>query len=139
MKWLFGSGEEEKPSGASGLGIEGIEKVGTPEDPLHGYEEALERNLAAMEAEQRGQVDRAIALYEISVSEEFVDSHPYERLANIYENQRSSVEALQVLEAYLHLARSGKMPQGAQRSADRRLPGIQGRVERLRDPTRSDH
>ncbi len=86
---LFGSGERRQGSGASGLGIEGIEKVGTPEDPLHGYEDALERNFAAMEAEQRGEIDRAISLYELSVSEEFVDSHPYERLANLYEQRRN--------------------------------------------------
>ncbi len=129
---LFGSEEKSRGSGTSGLGVEGIEKVGTPEDPLHGYEEALERNFAAMEAEQRGEVDRAIELYEESVAEEFVDSHPYERLANLYEQRKSYGEALRVLEAYLLLARSGRMPQGAQRSADRRLESIEARAGRCR-------
>lgn len=114
------------------MGVEGIEKVGTPEDPLHGYEEALERNFAAMEAEQRGEVDRAIELYERSVAEEFVDSHPYERLANLYEQRRNYGEALRVLEAYLRLARSGTLPRGAQRSADRRVPGVEARAARYR-------
>lgn len=129
---LFGSGERRQGSGASGLGIEGIEKVGTPEDPLRGYEDALERNFAAMEAEQRGEVDRAISLYELSVSEEFVDSHPYERLANLYEQRRNYRESVRVLEAYLRLARSGTLPRGAQRSADRRMKDIEARVVRYR-------
>lgn len=134
IKRLFGSGGEQRPSGSSGLGVEGIEKVGTPEDPLHGYEEGLERNFAAMEAEQRGEVDCAVALYEQSVAEEFVDGHPYERLAGLYERRRSHAEALRVLEAYLQLASSGKLPRGAQRSADRRLPEIEARAGRYRKP-----
>lgn len=108
------------------------EKIGTPEDPLHGYEEALERNFAAMEAEQRGEVDRAISLYEKSLAGEFVESHPYERLANLYEQRRSYGEALRVLEAFIRLARSGKLPRGAQRSAARRLPDIEQRAARYR-------
>jgi hypothetical protein len=109
IKRLFGSGDKQRSSSPSGLGVEGIEKVGTPEDPLYGYEEALERNLAAMEAEHGGEVDRAITLYELSVAEEFVDSHPYERLANLYERRRNYGEALRVLEVYLRLAQSGKL------------------------------
>ena len=133
MSRLFGSGRSRQVSEPSGLGVEGIEKVGTHEDPLHGYEETLERNFAAMEAEQRGEVDQAISLYERSVAEEFVDSHPYERLASLYEQRRSYGEALRVLEAYLQLARSGKMPRGAQRSADRRLSKIEARAARYRE------
>lgn len=110
IKRLFGSNEERRSSGSSGLGIKEIEKVGAPEDPLHGYEEALERNFAAMEAERRGEVDRAVVLYEQSVEEDFVESHPYERLASLYERRRDYGEALRVLEAYLRLAGSGKMP-----------------------------
>ena len=129
---LFGSGKKSRGSETSGLGVEGIEKVGTPEDPLHGYEEALERNFAAMEAEQRGEVDHAIELYGRSVAEEFVDSHPYERLASLYERRKDYEEALRVLEAYLLLARSGRMPRGAQRSADRRLESIEARAGKYR-------
>lgn len=132
IRQLFGSGGGQSSSGTSGLGVEGIEKVGTPEDPLHGYEEGLERNFAAMEAEQRGEVDRAISLYEQSVAEEFVDSHPYERLANLYGQRRDYGEALRVLEAYLRLAGSGTLPRGAQRSADRRVPEIEARAGRYR-------
>lgn len=138
IKRLFGSGGAQRSSGSPGLGVEEIEKVGTPEDPLHGYEEALERNFAAMEAEQRGEVDRVIALYEQSVSEEFVESHPYERLAGLYERRRDYGEAFRILEAYLQLAGSGKMPRGAQRSADRRLPEIEARAARYRKLQKGD-
>lgn len=133
IKRLLGSGGEGRTSGSSGLGIEGIEKVGTEEDPLRGYEEALERNFAAMEAEQRGEVDRAISLYERNVSEEFVESHPYERLATLYEQRRAYREAYHALEKYLQLARSGKMPLGAQNSANRRLPEIEARAGRYEE------
>lgn len=132
IKRFFGSDKDQAFPGGTGLGVEGIEKVGTPEDPLHGYEEGLGRNLEAMEAEQGGDVGRAIELYERSVSEEFVDSHPYERLAGIYERRRNYEEALRVLEAYLRLARSGRLPRGAQRSADRRVEGIEARAGRYR-------
>lgn len=133
IKRLFGSGKEERASGSGGLGVEGIEKVGTDEDPLRGYEEALERNFVAMEAEQRGEVDRAISLYERNVAEEFVGSHPYERLAALYEQRRSYREAHHTLEKYIRLARSGKMPRGAQNSADRRLPDIEARARRYEE------
>ncbi|MGB3634137.1 MAG: hypothetical protein WA982_08865 [Rubrobacteraceae bacterium] len=129
---LFGSGGKSRASETSGLGVEGIEKVGTPEDPLYGYEEALERNFSAMEAEQRGEVDYATELYEQSVDEGFMDSHSYERLAGLFEQRRNYGEALRVLEAYMRLARSGRMPRGAQRSADRRLPGMEARAGRYR-------
>lgn len=131
---MFGSGAERN-SGSSGLGIEGIEKVGTTEDPLHRYEEGLDRNFEAMEAEKRGEVDRAIALYEQSVDEEFVDGHPYERLASLYERRRNYGEARRVLEAYLRLARSGRLPRGAQRSVDRRMGEIEARSEYFRGLT----
>lgn len=44
---LFGSGEKSRATEISGLGIGEIEKVGTPEDPLRDYEEALKRNFHA--------------------------------------------------------------------------------------------
>lgn len=133
----FSGGEREGTSGeTSGILDEGeLERIGTEEDALEGYEEALERNLEAMQAEQQGDVDRAIALYEQSVAEEFVRSHPYERLADLYEQRRQHGEALRVIESFLGLARSGKMPRGAQRSADRALPALEAQAERYREIT----
>ena len=92
----------------------------------------MARNEEAERAVHEGYPDRAIELYEISVAEEFVGSHPYERLASIYERRRDLEAALRVCEAYLRLAASGKMPRGAQRSADRKLPEFEARIERYR-------
>ncbi|MDQ4127283.1 MAG: hypothetical protein M3151_04940, partial [Actinomycetota bacterium] len=88
------------------------------------------RNEEAERAVYDGDPDRAIHLYETSVAEEFVGSHPYERLASLYERRRKPKDALRVCEAYLRLAASGKMPRGAQRSADRKLPEFEARIER---------
>ena len=132
IKRILGSGE----GGASGdpiLSDEELEKIGTAEDPLLDYEAALERNFEAMEAEQQGEIDWAIQLYEQSVAAGFVESHPYERLANLYEQKRDPVKARRALEAYVQLARSGRMPRGAQRSADRKLLSIEARAERYRE------
>jgi tetratricopeptide (TPR) repeat protein len=98
------------------------------------FEAAMQRNEEAERAEQNGDPQRAIDLYEKSVAEGFVGSHPYERLASIYELRRNHDEALRVCEAFLRLAASGNMPQGAQRRADRRIPEIRARAERYRNP-----
>jgi hypothetical protein len=68
----------------------------------------------------------------MSVSGEFVGSNPYERLASLYERRRDYGSALRVSEAYMGLAASGKRPKGAQRSADRKLPDFETRMERYR-------
>ncbi|WP_273846083.1 hypothetical protein [Rubrobacter calidifluminis] len=130
----FSGGDEEGRGGShlGGLTDEELERIGTEEDPLADYEEALRRNFEAMEAEGRGDVERAILLYEQNVAERFVESHPYERLAMIYERRRRYAEALRVTESFIELARSGTMPRGAQRSADRRLAGFEERAERYR-------
>ncbi len=94
----------------------------------------MQRNEEAERAERNGDPQRAIALYEKSVAEGFVGSHPYERLASIYERRRDHTGALRACEAFLRLAASGTMPQGAQRRADRKTLEIQARAERHRNP-----
>ncbi|QIN77808.1 hypothetical protein GBA65_03945 [Rubrobacter marinus] len=139
MRWirkLFG-GEGERGREPEGgprrvLSPEETEKIGTEEDLLVGYEAALERNTQAARAEGRGDVEAAIRLYELSVAEEFVGAHPYERLAALHESRRRYAEALRVTEAYVRLARSGRLPRGSQRSADRKLPEFEARAERYR-------
>lgn len=134
---VSGRETEEAPSGerrSSGslLSEEELERIGTEEDPLRGYEEAAARSLEAVRAEQGGDTGRAVQLYEELVASGFVESRPYERLAAIYERRRSYGEALRVTESYIRLAKSGKMPRGAQRSADRKLAGFEARAERYR-------
>ena len=121
-----------EPSPLYGLDPEERERIGTEEDPLLNFEAGMARNEQAERAARDGDIGGAIRLYETSVAEEFVGSHPYERLASLYESRRAPEEALRVCEAYVGLARGGKMPRGAQRSADRKLPEFEARIERYR-------
>src|SRR5919202_3365624 len=120
------------PAPLFGLEDEERERIGTEADPLLDFETAMQRNEEAERALQAGDAARAVDLLEKSVSEGFVGSHPYERLASIYEGRRNPAEALRVSEAFTHLAASGKMPRGAQHSADRKLPEFEARMERYR-------
>lgn len=122
--------EAREPSDRSILDPEEKARIGTDEDPLRGYEAAVERHEAAARADQNGDPEYAISLYEQSVAEGFVGSHPYEALALLYERRRSYTDALRVTESYIELAHSGRMPRGAQRSANRKLPEFEARAER---------
>jgi tetratricopeptide (TPR) repeat protein len=55
------------------------------------------RNLEALEAEQAGQLDEAIALYERNVAEGFPADLPYGRLVAIYERRSDFAAAARVL------------------------------------------
>ena len=139
LKSMFG-GPDAAPQQASslyGLDEEERARIGTEEDPLLNFEAAMQRNEEAERAFESGDTERAIQLYETSISEEFVGSHPYERLASIYES-RNPAEALRVCEAFTNLAASGRMPRGAQRSANRKLPEFEARIERLRSSLDTD-
>ena len=127
-----------EPSPLYGLEEEERERIGTEEDPLRFFDAAMQRNEEAERALQAGDPGRAIDLFEKSVSEGFVGSHPYERLASIYENRRDPAEALRVSEAFTRLAASGKMPRGAQRSADRKLPEFEARITRYKSSLDTD-
>src|SRR5215213_11804239 len=130
---MFGGpeGSVGEPSPLYGLGEQEREKIGTEADPLLDFEAAMQRNEEAERALQAGDTNRAIDLLEKSVSAGFVGSHPYERLASVYES-RNPAEALRVCEAFTKLAASGKMPRGAQRSANRKLPEFEARIQRYR-------
>ncbi len=130
---MFGGSEGStiEPSPLYGLEEQEREKIGTEADPLLDFEAAMQRNEEAERSFQMGDTGRAVDLLEKSVSEEFVGSHPYERLASHYET-RNPAEALRVCEAFTNLAASGKMPRGAQRSANRKLPEFEARIERYK-------
>lgn len=136
---MFGGAGADEPSSLYGLEEEERERIGTEEDPLLDFEAAMERNEEAERALQAGDSKRAIDLFEKSVSEGFVGSHPYERLASLYESRRDPAEALRVSEAFTHLAAGGKMPRGAQRSADRKLPEFEARIKRYKSSLDRDH
>jgi hypothetical protein len=134
LRDIFGGRDRPagQPSPLYGLEEEERARIGTEEDPLRNFEAAMQRNEEAELAFHNGDTERAIKLYEISISEEFVRSHPYERLASLYESRHNLIEALRVCEAFTKLAASGKMPRGAQRSADRKLPEFEARIQRYR-------
>jgi hypothetical protein len=134
LKEIFGGGERPRGPARSLYDLDPAEtgRIGTGEDPLLNFEAAMERHEEAARAEQRGDTGRAISLYERSVSEGFVGSHPYERLAALRERRRDYEGALRACEAFVTLARSGRMPRGAQRSADRKLPRFEANIQRYR-------
>ena len=134
LRSIFGGPERPtgEPSPLYGLEDEERDRIGTEEDPLRNFEAAMRRNEEAELAIESGDTEQAIRLYEISIREEFVGSHPYERLASVYESRHNITEALRVSEAFTKLAASGKMSRGAQRSADRKLPEFEARIQRYR-------
>jgi len=141
LRDIFGREETrstEEPSALFGLDPAESEKIGTDKDPLRGFEAAMERHAEAEKAEQNGDPEKAIRLYETSVAEEFVGSYPYERLASLHERRHDHEAALRVSEAFVQLAASGKLPKGAQRSADRKLPQFEARIERYRQRLYTD-
>jgi len=129
-------GRKPRPSGepSSLFGLDSVERgrIGTEVDPLRGFEAAMERHGEAARAEQGGDPEKAMRLYETSVAEGFVGSHPYERLASLHERRRDYREALRISEAFVRLATSGTMPRGAQRSAERKIPTFEAWIERYR-------
>jgi hypothetical protein len=134
LRDIFGGTTRPSAESSPLYGLEDEERarIGTEEDPLRNFDAAMRRNEEAELAVEGGDTERAINLYEISIREEFVGSHPYERLASVYESRHNPTEALRVCEAFIELAASGKMPRGAQRSADRKLPAFEARIQRYR-------
>ncbi len=134
LRGLFGGRSDGNKNPFPLLSEEELDRIGAEDDLLRNYEQAAERNFRAMEAEQKGDTELAVSLYEQSLAEEFVEAHPYERLANLYERRRGYAEALRVAERFIALARSGRLPSGAQRSADRRLAEFEARAGKYRGP-----
>ena len=77
------------------------ERIGSEEDLLRGFEAAMERYAEAERAEQNGDPEKAIRLYETSVAEGFVSSNPYERLASLYERWHNHEAVLWVSEPFV--------------------------------------
>jgi hypothetical protein len=134
LRGIFGreAGPPGEPAPLFGLDDAERARIGTEDDPLRGFEAAMERHEEAERALQGGDPEKAIRLYETSVAEGFVGSHPYERLASLHESRHDYEEALRACEAFVRLATSDTMPPGAQRSADRKRPSFEARIERYR-------
>jgi len=61
------------------------------------FEIQLDRNLQGIEFEKRGELEKAIRLYEKNVEEDFEGNHPYDRLAIIYRKRGEYKEEIRVL------------------------------------------
>ena len=135
LRGIFG--QEEVSPAVSSAGLFGLDeaeraRIGTEDDPLRGFEAAMERHEEAGRAEQSGDPEKAIRLYETSVAEGFVGSYPYERLACLYERRRDYREALRVSEAFVRLAASADSVCEPVSSADRKRPWFEARIEHYR-------
>jgi hypothetical protein len=60
----------------------------------------VERNNRGILFEQNGNVEAAMVVYEVSIGDEFIGTHPYDRLRIHYTQQRWYRDALRVCEAY---------------------------------------
>jgi tetratricopeptide (TPR) repeat protein len=71
------------------------------------------RNLEGLAAEEAGDLDRAVALYERNVAEQFPGDWPYGRLVAIYERRGALDEAERVLrQAIAAIGASRRRPAG---------------------------
>ena len=59
----------------------------------------VDRNRRGKMMEREGEIDEAVTLYEANLADQFVGSHPYERLRIIYSERGDFVNALRVCEA----------------------------------------
>jgi tetratricopeptide (TPR) repeat protein len=62
------------------------------------FEKQVEKNFKGIELEKAGRIDEAIELYEQNVNENFIGSHPYDRLSIIYRKRRLLDEEIRILE-----------------------------------------
>lgn len=63
----------------------------------------VDRNLRGIALEREGRTDEAIALYEANLADQFIGTHPYERLRIIYTKRHDYQNAIRVCQAYLAL------------------------------------
>jgi tetratricopeptide (TPR) repeat protein len=61
------------------------------------FEIQVDRNLDGIKLEKKGEIEKAIRLYEKNVEEDFEGSHPYDRLAIIYRKRGEYEEEIRVL------------------------------------------
>ena len=81
------------------------------------FEIQVDRNLDGIKLEKKGEIEKAIRLYEKNVEEDFEGSHPYDRLAIIYRKRGEYEEEIRVLrkaifviENKIHSGRSDREP-----------------------------
>lgn len=68
-----------------------------------GMEYLVGRNDRGIELENKKEIEAAIVIYELSVGDAFLGTHPYDRLRIIYGKRRWYKDAIRVCRAYLDL------------------------------------
>ena len=61
----------------------------------------VDRNMKGIALEKQGKEDKAIALYEANIADQFDGSHPYNRLRILYKTRGNYMDAIRVCEAYI--------------------------------------
>jgi len=81
------------------------------------FEIQVDRNLEGIEFEKKGELEKAIRLYEKNIEEDFEGSHPYDRLAIVYRKKGEYGEEIRVLrkaifvfENKIHSGRADREP-----------------------------
>ena len=92
------------------------------------------RNLEGLAAEQAGDLDTAIALYERNVAEGFAADLPYGRLVAIYERRGALDDAERVLRRAIEVLAASSRRSAAERSATVRV--FKNRLAALRQRRR---
>ena len=92
------------------------------------------RNLEAFAAEQAGEVEQAIALYEENVREGFPGDWPYGRLSQLYVRQQAYDDAERVLERAIEVLGASQRRARADRQAQVRE--FRRRLRQLRQQRR---
>ncbi len=86
----------------------------------------VSRNASGAAAERAGNPGEAIALYEANVRDEYIGSHPYERLFRIYVREGRLDDAERVCRAFLELPRAVK-------NQREMIEGFLGQIARRRE------
>jgi hypothetical protein len=95
----------------------------------------VDRNLDGKQAEREGREADAVRLYEANVADEFMGSHPYERLLIIYgragraETPRASRRPVYVTCAWAKGQTAGSVPQGSRHTMKKPARGGQADSE----------
>jgi len=71
------------------------------------WEVQAERNLRGIELEKTGRIDEAISLYEQNVKERFDGSHPYTRLAVLYNRRKQYDKEIRALKKAVRIFKDG--------------------------------
>ena len=75
------------------------------------FEIQVNRNLEGIKLEKKGEIEKAVRLYEKNVEEDFEGSHPYDRLAIIFRKRGEYEEEIRILRKAIFVFEN-KIPSG---------------------------